>query len=246
MSGSCCTENAWGELKNPDYKEKGIVEKVDDLEIYRVGSSSKCIIWCYDVFGFKGGRTRQMCDFLAENGYLVIMPDFYRGDMCDPAAEPDRIGGFIKDVTKWPSLKLDWEKKVKPYAEKHGAKTYGSVGTCWGSYVVLRLAEDVGFNAGVSFHPSHSPISGMILQENEEEILKSVKCPQMFMPAEGDHANTYPDGLGKKVLGDALEIVTFPDMKHGWSVRGDISDPKVERDVQKCFNLALAFFKKYM
>ena len=50
---SCCTENAWGELKNPDYKEKGIVEKVDDLEIYRVGSSSKCIIWCYDVFGFK-------------------------------------------------------------------------------------------------------------------------------------------------------------------------------------------------
>merc|ERR1712200_261596 len=117
--------------------------------------SSKCIIWCYDVFGFKGGRTRQMCDFLAENGYLVIMPDFYRGDMCDPAAEPDRIGGYIKDVTKWPSLKLDWEKKVKPYAEKNGAKTYGSVGTCWGSYVVLRLAEDVGFNAGVSFHPSH-------------------------------------------------------------------------------------------
>merc|ERR1711936_622433 len=56
--------------------------------------------------------------------------------------------------------------------------------------------------------------------------------------------NTYPDGLGKKVLGDALEIVTFPDMKHGWSVRGDMSDPKVERDVQKCFNLALAFFKK--
>ena len=105
-----------------------------------------------------------MCDFLAENGYLVIMPDFYRGDMCDPAAEPDRIGGFIKDVTKWPSLKLDWEKKVKPYAEKNGAKTYGSVGTCWGSYVVLRLAEDVGFNAGVSFHPSHSPIAGMILQ----------------------------------------------------------------------------------
>ena len=50
---SCCTENAWGELKNPNYKEKGIVEKVDDLEIYRVGSSSKCIIWCYDVFGFK-------------------------------------------------------------------------------------------------------------------------------------------------------------------------------------------------
>jgi hypothetical protein len=52
---SCCTANAWGDLKNEDYKEKGQVEKVDDLEIYRVGSSSngKCIIWCYDIFGFK-------------------------------------------------------------------------------------------------------------------------------------------------------------------------------------------------
>ena len=52
---SCCTANAWGDLKNPDYKEKGEVEKVDDLDIYRVGSSSngKCIVWCYDVFGFK-------------------------------------------------------------------------------------------------------------------------------------------------------------------------------------------------
>ena len=73
-----------------------------------------------------------------------------------------------------------------------------------------------------------------------------MKCPQMFMPAEGDHENTYPDGLGKKVMGDALEIVTFPDMKHGWSVRGDMNDPKVERDVKKAFNLALAFFRKYM
>jgi hypothetical protein len=25
---SCCPENAWGDLKNPDYKEKGSVEKV--------------------------------------------------------------------------------------------------------------------------------------------------------------------------------------------------------------------------
>ena len=28
---SCCTANAWGDLKNPDYKEKGQVERVGDL-----------------------------------------------------------------------------------------------------------------------------------------------------------------------------------------------------------------------
>ena len=26
----------------------------------------KCVIWNYDVFGFEGGRTRQLCDTLAE------------------------------------------------------------------------------------------------------------------------------------------------------------------------------------
>ena len=48
------------------------------------------------------------------------------------------------------------------------------------------------------------------------------------------------------MLDDALEIVTFPDMKHGWVTRGDMSDSKVERDVQKGINLALSFFAKYM
>ena len=52
--------------------------------------------------------------------------------------------------------------------------------------------------------------------------------------------------IGKKVLGDSLEIVTFPDMKHGWTTRGDMSDPKVDRDVKKALNLALSFFTKYM
>ena len=52
--------------------------------------------------------------------------------------------------------------------------------------------------------------------------------------------------IGKKVLGDALEIVTFPDQKHGWTTRGDMSDPNVDRDVKKALNLALGFFTKYM
>ena len=76
-------------------------------------------------------------------------------------------------------MKGDWENKIKPYAEKYGAKTFGAVGTCWGSYVVLRLAEFVEFQAGVSFHPSHSKIAEM-LQENEEEILKVRKSRKQF------------------------------------------------------------------
>ena len=45
---------------------------------------------------------------------------------------------------------------------------------------------------------------------------------QMFMPAGNDDPNVKVGGLGKKVLGDGLEILEFPDMVHGWTVRGDL------------------------
>jgi len=65
---SCCPESAWNALKNVDYKPIGVVDQVGDLNIYRVGTSSKCIIWNHDIFGVDGGRTKQMADFVAANG----------------------------------------------------------------------------------------------------------------------------------------------------------------------------------
>lgn len=85
-----------------------------------------------------------------------------------------------------------------------------------------------------------------LLDENEEEILKNIKSPQLFMPAGADPASTKMGGLAKKILGDGLEVIEFPDMRHGWTTRGDLSDPTIERDVKKAFNFVLAFFKKYL
>lgn len=68
---ACCPPSAWGELKLVgDYKSTGTVEKLEDFEIYVTGKadSPRCIIWNYDIFGFKGGRTRQLCDILGEQG----------------------------------------------------------------------------------------------------------------------------------------------------------------------------------
>ena len=41
----------------------------------------------------------------------------------------------------------------------------------------------------------------------------------MFMPSAQDHVNVKPGGLGEAVLGDRLQIVEFPDMRHGWTIR---------------------------
>ena len=117
------------------------------------------------------------------------------------------------------------------------------LGFCWGAYVVVKLSADPQIKAGVSVHPSHPKVIGQ-LEENEESVLKEIKCPQFFLAASNDSPTTKFDGLGKQVLGDSLDVVEFPDMLHGWSIRGDLSDSKVERDVKKAFNLILSFFRK--
>ena len=84
------------------------------------------------------------------------------------------------------------------------------------------------------------------MKEDEENILKNIKSPQLFMPAGADPDSVKRSGLSKEVLGDGIEIIEFPDMRHGWTTRGDLSDPTVERDVKKAFNFVLAFFGKYL
>ena len=77
-------------------KDKECFWQVGDMDVYRTGSGNKCIIWCYDIYGFtvtlswwrddtwhvpwQGGRTRQLCDTLGDAGYLVLLPDFFRGE----------------------------------------------------------------------------------------------------------------------------------------------------------------------
>ena len=49
---SCCTANAWGDLKNPDYKEKGQVERVGDIGGFQlldlIITELKSHMTCYD------------------------------------------------------------------------------------------------------------------------------------------------------------------------------------------------------
>lgn len=74
------------------------------------------------------------------------------------------------------------------------------------------------FNFEPSMHPSHGPISQM-LGESEEELLKEIKVPQLFMPCGNDPAELKKGGLSEKILGDKLKIVEFPNRQHGFTGR---------------------------
>ena len=72
---SCCPEGAWKSLNNKDYKPRGVVDHLHEtgLKVYRVGKSEKCLIWNYTIFGFDGGRVKQMADVFADHGTLHQM-----------------------------------------------------------------------------------------------------------------------------------------------------------------------------
>lgn len=184
LGQSCCPDNAWGELKaDSEYVDRGTVDRIDDdLDIYRVGNSSKAVIWNYDIFGFDKGRTRQLADELAERGFLVLIPDYYRGSFNDPVKDAANTRDFIMKQSVFENLKKDW-KRICPHAVKLGAKTFGLLGTCWGTYPVIKFSAFPEISAGVSMHPSHPQIMAG-LGEDEKEAYEAVKhTKQLFMPA---------------------------------------------------------------
>merc|ERR1711915_1038527 len=99
---ACCPDGAYGNPPFPGYtwNDKGVVDQVGDLKVYRTGAGNKCIIWCYDIYGFEGGRTRQLCDQLADCGYLVLLPDFPGG--------VEGSGGPRSCRVAWEAVGLVW------------------------------------------------------------------------------------------------------------------------------------------
>ena len=81
---------------------------------------------------------------------------------------------------------------------------------------------------------------------NESEVLSQIVAPQMFMNEAGVSESLNPGGLSDQILGDNLVIEEFPDMAHGWTVGGDLSDPTIARDVERAKTLALEFLNKYL
>lgn len=128
-----------------------------------------------------------------------------------------------------------------------GADSVGAIGFCWGAYPVFQLSADDLIKAGVSCHPSLK-IGNMFFQQSVESQCAAAKCPMVFCPA-GNDDDHYRDGTLKKLIeanGHECLEADFPDMKHGWVPRGDVSEAEIARDVQKALDTATSFFTKHL
>ncbi len=84
----------------------------------------------------------------------------------------------------------------------------GTVGTCWGSYVVVHTSTYDLVNAGLAAHPYHPEVIADF-GEDEEGIYNDINAvggAQYYFPTPGDSDTLRPGGLADNTLDTVLII----------------------------------------
>jgi len=227
---------------------EGKWEKVGGVESYIATPTAdypkdKIILFLTDVFGVQLINAQLLADDFARNGFKVIVPDILNGDYI-PADAMDK-GDF--DIQKWfPQHGAAQTRppidRVLVALEEQGVKSIGAIGFCFGARYVFDLAFDGKINVAVVCHPS--------LLKPPEDFEKFAKTGVPLL------MNTNPDdpqlsAEGRKIADDILgngkfapgyKRVHWENCNHGFSVRGDLSNPEFKAGKEGAFKESVAWF----
>lgn len=258
MAADCCPVGSLPYLAS-DYAAKGSVVDVGGAEVYLAPApegAKSGILMCPDVWGWNGGRVRAVADGLAEQGYMVIVGKFLVTPGM-PGTDGDALppdGQFDMDWIKtfpWETQKPKVDACLK-YLAANGIDKMGVMGFCYGGHLSCWASKDLPFPiaCGVVCHPSMQ-LEQFAFGGDLPALLSGIKAPFLFAPA-GNDLTTWgeetPNGalLKQSACGADCVWKPYPDMSHGWSCRGDLSDEKVKRDVDLVLKDAISFFAKYL
>ncbi len=218
-----------------------MVRIAGDLDVYVVGAGPRCLVVAYDAFGFQPAHTRSNCDALAAAGFLVVMPDLFRGT----------ARGVTEGWAPPPAETTDADilDRVLPFAVAvHAAKVFGILGFCFGGMTALRLAASGRFAGCGGIHAA-----GMG-DGNAEAVLEKATCPVLLLQAGNDPplngaaaALRDPGRLDPKSEVARLSVLrTFWDMDHGWcGATGDRArDLRVRAAVESAIAASVSFFTR--
>jgi dienelactone hydrolase len=203
-----------------------------------------------------------MADELATEGYTVIVPKSFKQTALSK-------GGTDGDGL-WPEFTFEtngaefgpWIAAASPFehvaalvdgvvafAKSKGAERLVSVGCCWGCWAAtVASSRHADFVASVSFHPAIG-LEEMVNQKPPVTLVASAQCPFFYLPAGNDKEEEYgAEGVFTKALvekfgTESVKTMRFEDMVHGWTSRGDNSDPKVALAQKNALDEAKAYLK---
>jgi dienelactone hydrolase len=233
----CCTRGFRHEGKSV-----GSLESFNGVETYVVGdkSSKKVLYIITDVIGHKFINAQLLADQFSESGYLVVMPDLFNGDpvALNPPAGFDFGANWLPKHT--PAVTRPIVDKVyDAIVEKYHPKYIAAIGYCFGAKYVVQLLGEKKIHCGAGCHPSFVTI----------DEIKAIKAPLLICGAETD--SIYTEELRRQTETALKEIkATYfttlaSGVEHGFSVRGDISNPVIKFAKEKAFRDSLEWFNHF-
>jgi len=224
-----------------DYKPIGTKRTISEVEVYTVGdpTSNVALICAYDIIGLHNNNY-QICDKIAQQGFYVILPDFFRGEVINMENfKEDKSKlvefGFVKH--SWINTRSVIQNVLDNLKTEMKSEKLGIFGFCWGGKHVfdsLHHSESL-FHAGVAVHPS------MITDEDISNVDKPILA--ILTSGEKDLLNKH--NLLKSKIADTSKFLDYTDQEHGFCAsRGDFSDPKVSERVTEAIKEMVNFFKQ--
>ncbi|KAI0073690.1 alpha/beta-hydrolase [Panus rudis PR-1116 ss-1] len=237
---------------------KGKIEEIGGVRCYVAVPEveypkDNVVLFFSDLYGIDFINNQLLADDFARNGFKVIAPDYLHGDP-GPATALDPGSTF--DVNGW-FAKHDVDTTVMPLVDKiivalrdeseHAVKRIGVTGYCFGARPAFNYALKNEVDVVVVSHPSLLKVP----EDFEAYKLKS-KAPLLMNTGEFDTLFPIPSRdkaveiLGNGKFSPGFEWTYWPGCRHGFAVRGDLSNPLVKAGKEGAFKAAVEFFEKHL
>jgi dienelactone hydrolase len=266
-SKTCCPEGSHGYLA-AEGTDVGAVKAHEGVEFYECGDSgaTEALLIIPDVWGWNGGRTRRVADYLSQNlsqPTLCIVPKLlspaFEGGTDGDALPPDfdmasrreefteYIGQYKFDKVILPKLKT-----LFAYISSKGITKVKIVGICWGFWVAAKLlnVKDLAgiVVACVAPHPSVT-LEENIFAKDSVQVMQGITTPTLLLPTKND-PDSYREGgelLEALLEGDNTQsgYSDYKEVSHGFLVRGDTGDGTVKTHVDRAIKETIDFLNKY-
>ncbi|RJE20862.1 Dienelactone hydrolase family protein [Aspergillus sclerotialis] len=224
----------------------GETKKVGNVDTYIVypknnKTPEKAVVFLTDIFGIYN-NSQLLADEFANNGYLTVIPDLFRGD----AITHEAMEGGKVDLPSWiqnhQTQQVDpiVEAIIKYVREELGVKKVGAVGYCFGGKYVCRFMKPGKVDVGYTAHPSfvtHEELGGI----NGPLSIAASEIDQIFTTQLRHESE---DTLIK--TGQPWQINLFSGVSHGFAVRADLSIPHNKFAKEQAFCQAVVWFNQYL
>ncbi|KAK9815250.1 hypothetical protein WJX72_000688 [[Myrmecia] bisecta] len=201
-------------------------------------ASDKAVLLLTDIYGWQAKNPRLIADRLAQNGFLVVIPDLFAGKHWTEGKPWSELRDWAAQFPKEAQLELV-KRALADTRSQSQVEHVGLIGHCWGGLFTVLLTGEGIVDAGVIAHGSMITL----------DMVKAIKMPTMFLCAENDQQ--IPASFRAEIQQVLPELKTptafklYPGTEHGFAVRGDITVPAVAAAADDAFAETLKFLTEH-